>query len=114
MTVPQVAVLCRGMILEISALQARVAHLEEEKRSLEQKLSLKFKERYDPLVRQLFSTCIQLKVRNVTSFGFLVTFYFTGPLILHQFPLKLSVKEFAGFKLFIFSTFYRNAMWCKF
>ncbi|XP_042292989.1 uncharacterized protein si:ch73-242m19.1 isoform X2 [Thunnus maccoyii] len=57
----EVAVLCRGMISEISALQARVAHLEEEKRSLEQKLSLKFKERYDPLVRQLFSTCIQLK-----------------------------------------------------
>ncbi|KAM7376223.1 hypothetical protein PAMP_005966 [Pampus punctatissimus] len=59
----QVAVLYRGMILEMSALQVRVAHLEEEKRSREQKLSLKFKERYDPLVRQLFSTCIQLKAR---------------------------------------------------
>ncbi|XP_053192243.1 uncharacterized protein si:ch73-242m19.1 [Scomber japonicus] len=59
----QVAVLCREMILEISALQARVAQLEEEKRSLEQKLSLKFKERYDSLVRQLFSTCIQLKAK---------------------------------------------------
>ncbi|XP_062296819.1 uncharacterized protein si:ch73-242m19.1 [Scomber scombrus] len=57
----QVSVLCREMILEISALQARVSQLEEEKRSLEQNLSLKFKERYDSLVRQLFSTCIQLK-----------------------------------------------------
>ncbi|XP_071354884.1 uncharacterized protein [Trachinotus anak] len=57
----EVAGLCRGMMLEISALQARVALLEEEKRSLEEELSLRFKERYDPLVRQLFSTCIQLK-----------------------------------------------------
>ncbi|CAK6966026.1 uncharacterized protein si:ch73-242m19.1 [Scomber scombrus] len=57
----EVSVLCREMILEISALQARVSQLEEEKRSLEQNLSLKFKERYDSLVRQLFSTCIQLK-----------------------------------------------------
>uniref|UniRef100_A0A3B4WDJ1 Uncharacterized protein n=1 Tax=Seriola lalandi dorsalis TaxID=1841481 RepID=A0A3B4WDJ1_SERLL len=56
--------LCRGMMLEISALQARVAHLEEEKRSLEEELGLRFKERYDPLVRQLFSTCIQLKVKR--------------------------------------------------
>ncbi|XP_059209493.1 coiled-coil domain-containing protein 162-like [Centropristis striata] len=54
---------CRGMMLEISALQAKVAHLEEEKTTLEEQLSLKFKERYDPLVRHLFSTCIQLKAR---------------------------------------------------
>ncbi|TDG99230.1 hypothetical protein EPR50_G00207510 [Perca flavescens] len=56
-------VVCRGMMLEISALQAQVAHLEEEKRTLEEQLSLKFRERYDPLVRHLFSTCIQLKAR---------------------------------------------------
>ncbi|XP_033180902.1 uncharacterized protein LOC113127098 isoform X2 [Mastacembelus armatus] len=59
----EVSVACRGMMLEISALQARVAQLEGERRSLEEQLSLKFKERYDPLVRQLFSTCIQLKAR---------------------------------------------------
>ncbi|XP_047197601.1 coiled-coil domain-containing protein 162 isoform X2 [Hippoglossus stenolepis] len=59
----EVSVSCRGMMLEISVLQARVAHLQEEKRSLEERLSLKFKERYDPLVRHLFSTCLQLKVR---------------------------------------------------
>ncbi|XP_067336381.1 uncharacterized protein si:ch73-242m19.1 isoform X1 [Channa argus] len=59
----EVSVVCRGMMMEISALQARVAHLQEEKSSLEELLGLKFKERYDPLVRQLFSTCIQLKAR---------------------------------------------------
>ncbi|XP_051252376.1 uncharacterized protein si:ch73-242m19.1 isoform X2 [Dicentrarchus labrax] len=59
----EVAAVCRGMMLEISALQAQVAHLEEEKRNLEEKLSLKFRERYDPLVRHLFSSCVQLKAR---------------------------------------------------
>ncbi|XP_047193536.1 uncharacterized protein si:ch73-242m19.1 isoform X3 [Scophthalmus maximus] len=59
----EVSGLCRGMALEISALQARVAHLEEERRSSEEQLGLRFKERYDPLVRHLFSTCIQLKAR---------------------------------------------------
>ncbi|XP_045918386.1 uncharacterized protein si:ch73-242m19.1 isoform X3 [Micropterus dolomieu] len=54
---------CRGMMLEISALQARVAHLEEQKSTLEEQLRLKFKERYDPLVRHLFSTCIQLTAK---------------------------------------------------
>ncbi|XP_076013619.1 coiled-coil domain-containing protein 162-like [Genypterus blacodes] len=57
----EVAILCRGMMSEISALRARVAHLEEEKKSSEKRLGLQFKERYDPLVRQLFSTCIRLK-----------------------------------------------------
>ncbi|XP_030575513.1 coiled-coil domain-containing protein 162 [Archocentrus centrarchus] len=59
----EVANLCRGMMLEISGLQAQVAHLEEEKRTLEDQFSLKFKERYNPLVQHLFSTCIQLKAR---------------------------------------------------
>lgn len=63
--VRQVAALCRGMMLQISALQAKVAHLEEEKRSQEEQLGLKFKERYDPLVRHLSSTCIQLKVGHL-------------------------------------------------
>lgn len=58
----QVADSCREMMLEISGLQARVAHLEEEKKTLEKQLSLRFKERYDSLVRHLYSTCIQLKV----------------------------------------------------
>ncbi|XP_008309195.1 coiled-coil domain-containing protein 162-like [Cynoglossus semilaevis] len=54
---------CRHMMLEISALQARVAHLEDEKHSLEEKLCLKFKEHYDHVVRQLVSTCVQLKAK---------------------------------------------------
>ncbi|XP_070834995.1 coiled-coil domain-containing protein 162-like isoform X2 [Chaetodon trifascialis] len=57
----EVAAVCRGMMLEVSALQARVAHLEQERSILEEQLALKFKERYEPLVRRLFSTCIQLK-----------------------------------------------------
>ncbi|XP_008289483.1 coiled-coil domain-containing protein 162 [Stegastes partitus] len=57
----EVADLCRGMMLEVSGLQARVAQLEEEKKTLEEQLSLKFRERYNPLVRHLYSTCIQLK-----------------------------------------------------
>ncbi|XP_029349013.1 coiled-coil domain-containing protein 162-like [Echeneis naucrates] len=59
----EVAGFCRGMMKDISGLQARVAHLEEQKLSLEEELGLRLKERYDPLVRQLFSTCIQLKAR---------------------------------------------------
>lgn len=59
--IPEVA--CRGMMMEISALQTRVAHLEEEKRTLEEQLGLRFRERYDPLVRHLFATCIQLKAQ---------------------------------------------------
>ncbi|KAG7510523.1 hypothetical protein JOB18_024247 [Solea senegalensis] len=54
---------CREMMLEISALQAQVAHLQDEKRSLEEQLGLKFKERYNHVVRQLVSTCIQLQTR---------------------------------------------------
>lgn len=65
------AAVCRGLMLEVSALRARVAHLEQEKSSLAEKLGLTFKERYDPLVRHLFSTCIQLKVGNKILVQFL-------------------------------------------
>lgn len=65
--VRQVAAVCRGMMLEISALRAQVARLEQEKSSLEEQLGLKFKERYGPLVRHLLSTCIQLKVSKVKA-----------------------------------------------
>ncbi len=58
----QVADVCRGMMADITALRARVCQLEEEKRSLDQHLNLKHRERYDTLVRQLFSTCVLLKV----------------------------------------------------
>lgn len=65
--VRQVAAVCRGMMLEISALRAQVARLQQEKSSLEEQLGLRFKERYDPLVRHLLATCIQLKVRKVQA-----------------------------------------------
>ncbi len=58
----QVADVCRGMMADITALRAKVCQLEEEKRSLDQHLNLKHRERYDTLVRQLFSTCVLLKV----------------------------------------------------
>ncbi|XP_016401411.1 uncharacterized protein si:ch73-242m19.1 [Sinocyclocheilus rhinocerous] len=59
----KVADVCRGMMVDITALRARVSQLEEEKRSLDQHLNLKHRERYDTLVRQLFSTCVLLKSR---------------------------------------------------
>ncbi|KAL1257483.1 hypothetical protein QQF64_010727 [Cirrhinus molitorella] len=59
----KVADVCRGMMVDITALRARVRQLEEEKRSLDQHLNLKHRERYDTLVRQLFSTCVLLKSR---------------------------------------------------
>ncbi|KAM3595187.1 uncharacterized protein V6R79_019853 [Siganus canaliculatus] len=54
---------CREMMLEISALKARVVYLEKEKSAAEEQLSLQFRERYEPLVRHLFTTCIQLKAK---------------------------------------------------
>lgn len=60
----EVSGLCRGMMLQTTALRTRVTQLEEEQRGLEQQISLKYRQCYDSLVRQLFSTCIQLKVRN--------------------------------------------------
>ncbi|KAI7805082.1 putative transmembrane protein FLJ37396, partial [Triplophysa rosa] len=59
----KVAEVCREKMVEITALRARVAQLEEEKRSLDHHLNLKHRQRYDSLVRQLFSTCILLKSR---------------------------------------------------
>ncbi|KAL0169607.1 hypothetical protein M9458_034203, partial [Cirrhinus mrigala] len=58
-----VADVCRGMMVDITALRTRVSQLEEEKRSLDQHLNLKHRERNDTLVRQLFSTCVLLKSR---------------------------------------------------
>lgn len=69
--------MCRGMMVDITALRARLSQLEEEKRSLDQHLNLKHRERNDKLVRQLFSTCVLLKVckpdlktpANVLAYG---------------------------------------------
>lgn len=58
----QVADLCGGMMLEISQLRAQIARCEQEQKTLEERLVLKFRERYEPLVRHLYCTCIKLKV----------------------------------------------------
>lgn len=58
----QVASVCRDMMLEMSALQAQLSQLHQERKTLEEEVTLRLRERYDPLVRGLFSTCIQLKV----------------------------------------------------
>uniref|UniRef100_A0A3P8YUZ1 Coiled-coil domain containing 162 n=1 Tax=Esox lucius TaxID=8010 RepID=A0A3P8YUZ1_ESOLU len=55
--------LCRGMMMQTTTLRTRIAQLEEEQRGLQQQISLQYRQRYDSLVRQLFSTCIQLKAR---------------------------------------------------
>ncbi|KAK6307562.1 hypothetical protein J4Q44_G00227100 [Coregonus suidteri] len=59
----EVSGLCRGMMLQTTALHTRITQLEEEQRGLEQQISLKYRQCYDSLVRHLFSTCIQLKAR---------------------------------------------------
>ncbi|KAJ8353263.1 hypothetical protein SKAU_G00208300 [Synaphobranchus kaupii] len=59
----QVAELCRGIMMEITALRTRLVHMEEDRRGLQQKLNSKHQHHYDSLVRQLFSSCIQLKAR---------------------------------------------------
>ncbi|KAL2098870.1 hypothetical protein ACEWY4_005350 [Coilia grayii] len=55
--------LCRGLMVELTALRCRLAHLEEERRTLTQQLSLEHRQHYDTLVRRLFTTCLQLKSR---------------------------------------------------
>ncbi|XP_072545413.1 uncharacterized protein [Salminus brasiliensis] len=57
------AELCHGMMAEAIALRARVTQLEEEQKCVQQQISLEHRQRYDSLLRQLFSTCIQLKAR---------------------------------------------------
>ncbi|XP_055028524.2 coiled-coil domain-containing protein 162 [Misgurnus anguillicaudatus] len=59
----KVAEVCREMMIEITALRARITQLEEEKRNLDQHLNLKHRQHYDSLVHHLFSTCIHLKSR---------------------------------------------------
>lgn len=53
-------------MLENSALNARVAFLEEEKSNVGEQLSLKLTEEYDALVRRLLSNCVQLQVSSFT------------------------------------------------
>ncbi|XP_017555415.2 uncharacterized protein si:ch73-242m19.1 isoform X3 [Pygocentrus nattereri] len=59
----KVAELCHGMMTEVTALRARVTQLEEEQKCTRQQINLEYRQHYDSLLHQLFSTCIQLKAR---------------------------------------------------
>lgn len=48
--------------MEVTALRARVADLEGEKLSLKEKIRKEVQDEYETLVRNLFVTCVQLKV----------------------------------------------------
>ncbi len=106
--------MCRGMMLEISALQAKVAQLEQEKNSQEKQLSLKFKERYDPLVQHLFSTCVQLKVRNFKLEYIMLNngykdcisklLYTNLSFNLEDFTLLMRIPKYLNLSVFIFTS----------
>lgn len=50
------------MIMEITALRAQVADLEEENLSLKEKIRKEVRDEYESLVQNLFVTCVHLKV----------------------------------------------------
>uniref|UniRef100_A0A7M4E030 Coiled-coil domain containing 162 n=1 Tax=Crocodylus porosus TaxID=8502 RepID=A0A7M4E030_CROPO len=56
-----IAELSHEMIMEVTALRARVADLEGEKLSLKEKIRKEVQDEYETLVRNLFVTCVQLK-----------------------------------------------------
>uniref|UniRef100_A0A8C3BZZ1 Coiled-coil domain-containing protein 162 n=1 Tax=Cairina moschata TaxID=8855 RepID=A0A8C3BZZ1_CAIMO len=57
----QIAGLSHGMIMEITALRAQVADLEEENLSLKEKIRKEVRDEYESLVQNLFVTCVHLK-----------------------------------------------------
>ncbi|XP_068933437.1 uncharacterized protein [Petaurus breviceps papuanus] len=57
----QVAELVQDMILEITALRARLTDLEDESLILKEKIRKEVQEEYEALVRALFSTCLHIK-----------------------------------------------------
>ncbi|NXE51096.1 CC162 protein, partial [Casuarius casuarius] len=59
----QIAGLSHGMIMEITALRAQLADLEEENLCLKEKIRKEVRDEYESLVRSLFVTCIHLKGR---------------------------------------------------
>ncbi|NXK51292.1 CC162 protein, partial [Chauna torquata] len=61
MALTQIAGLSHGMIMEITALRAQVADLEEENFGLKEKIRKEVQDEYESLVRNLFVTCVHLK-----------------------------------------------------
>ncbi|NXU23819.1 CC162 protein, partial [Thalassarche chlororhynchos] len=61
MALTQIVGLCHGMIMEITALRAQLADLEEENLGLKEKIRKEVRDEYESLVRNLFVTCVHLK-----------------------------------------------------
>ncbi|XP_072499099.1 uncharacterized protein [Notamacropus eugenii] len=57
----QVAGLVQDIILEITALRARLTDLEDESLNLKEKIRKEVQEEYEALVRALFATCLHIK-----------------------------------------------------
>ncbi|OXB71129.1 UNVERIFIED_CONTAM: hypothetical protein H355_008316, partial [Colinus virginianus] len=57
----QIAGLSHEMIMEITALRAQLADLEDENAGLKEKIRKEVRDEYEPLVRSLFGTCVHLK-----------------------------------------------------
>ncbi|XP_042300836.1 uncharacterized protein LOC121918885 isoform X2 [Sceloporus undulatus] len=57
----QVAEMSHKMVMEITALRAKTADLQEECHSLREKIRKEVKEDYEALVQSMFMTCVQLK-----------------------------------------------------
>ncbi|KAK4824336.1 hypothetical protein QYF61_013671 [Mycteria americana] len=57
----QIVGLCHGMTMEITALRAQLADLEEENLGLKEKIRKEVRDEYESLVWNLFVTCIHLK-----------------------------------------------------
>ncbi|NXX75937.1 CC162 protein, partial [Urocolius indicus] len=57
----QIVGLCHGMIMEITAVRAQLADLEEENLGLKEKIRKEVRDEYESLVRNLFVTCVHLK-----------------------------------------------------
>ncbi|KAJ7341823.1 hypothetical protein JRQ81_007119 [Phrynocephalus forsythii] len=57
----QIAELCHETIVEVTALRARLADLQEEGCSLKEKIRKEMQEEYEALVQNIFMVCLQLK-----------------------------------------------------
>lgn len=53
------------MIMEITALRARLTDLEEENVNLNKQIRKEVQEEYEALVRALFATCLHIKVSDM-------------------------------------------------
>ncbi|XP_017908580.1 PREDICTED: coiled-coil domain-containing protein 162 isoform X7 [Capra hircus] len=69
----QVAELSHNMIMEITALRARLTDLEEENLNLKKQIRKEVQEEYEALVRALFVTCLHIKAQLLQELEHRVT-----------------------------------------